>query len=176
MIRHIHLDGGFEKQLKMLSKAGGHVAQVAEHAQAVIDNLASRVKDGIRQTGRLTRHGEARIRNCVKYDLVHAYRLIGFRQGEDLFLLFLGTHDECDRWIRNNRRLRNISAREGTQVISARDDVLDADESPEEDPELQDDYDKRVLASLTDQDLRKIFRGLAGGGAPERSESDQEST
>lgn len=171
MIRHIHLDGGFEKQLKALGKAGGLVAQVAKHAQAVIDNLASRVKDGIRQTGRLTRHGEARIRNCIKYDLVHAYRLIGFRQGEDLFLLFLGTHDECDRWIRNNRRLRNIAAKEGNQVIFPRDDPLDADESPEEDPELRDDYDERVLAGLTERELREIFRGLAGESRSEGSES-----
>lgn len=173
MIRQIHLDSGFEKQLKALSKAGGHVAQVAEHAQAVIDNLASRVKDGIRQTGRLTRHREARIRNCVKYDLVHAYRLIGFRQGQDLFLLFLGTHDECDRWIRNNRRLRNIIAREGTQVISARDGALDVDESPEGIPEFQDDYDERVLAGLTERDLREIFRGLARGGTSEKSDPDR---
>lgn len=50
-----------------------------------------------------TRNGEDRIKGCRKVDLGGGYRLGTLKQGKDLYLLFVGTHDECGRWVENNR-------------------------------------------------------------------------
>lgn len=45
-----------------------------------------------------TRKGEHRIKNCVKYDMGGGYRLVTVMDGNHLIALFLGSHDETDRW------------------------------------------------------------------------------
>lgn len=51
----------------------------------------------------VTKYGEYRIRKCVKYDLGCGYRMITIWRNHDIFVSYVGTHDECDRWLENNR-------------------------------------------------------------------------
>ena len=51
-----------------------------------------------------THNGEIRIRNCVKYDLPSAYRLVTV-ENEIRFLLYVGSHDDVDQWLDNNAGL-----------------------------------------------------------------------
>jgi hypothetical protein len=103
MIRHIHLAKSLIKQLDVLGKAG-------RKGELAVDRYKDLVR-GIRQKGRQcedvvakrTRHGELRLKNCVKYDLGGGYRLVTVRQGEHLFLLFIGSHDETDQWLERHR-------------------------------------------------------------------------
>jgi hypothetical protein len=70
----IHREPQLQKCLTKLRKAGGRAALAAERIEAIIATLAS--KDDVRpaQVNKLTRHGEARIDKCKKYDLVGGYR------------------------------------------------------------------------------------------------------
>ncbi|WP_170755607.1 3'-5' exonuclease [Ruegeria lacuscaerulensis] len=52
-----------------------------------------------------TKHGESRIRGCVKYDLGDAFRLITVQSNRIIWLLFCGSHDECDKWLNKNSGL-----------------------------------------------------------------------
>ncbi len=158
-------DANFSKQLKALSKAGGNAASAAEHARAIINQV---IDGGIwspRHMGRLTPNGEARIKSCVKFDLVGGYRLIGVMRGREITFLFIGSHDECDRWIRNNAGLESLPDKKRNRRIEIRENhpplPPPAQGPPQADPE-ESDYDEQILQNLTERDLRKIFRGLCG--------------
>jgi len=72
----IHREPQLQKCLNKLRRAGGRAALAAERVEEIIATLAS--KDGLRpeQINKLTRHGEARIDKCKKFDLVGGYRLV----------------------------------------------------------------------------------------------------
>lgn len=150
--------------MKALEAAGGQAARVVEHAEALIERLVSKGDRTLGEIGRLTRYGEARLKGCVKYDLVHSYRLVGMRQGDDLFLVFVGSHDECNRWVRCNRRMGPVIDRDGSVILAVRDEEPGAVPTDGEEHE-DDDYLAPLLDQLTDTDLRKIFSGLCGGSS-----------
>jgi hypothetical protein len=59
-------------------------------------------------TYKTTKHGETRIKNCVKYELGDGYRLITVQSNRIIWLLFCGSHDECDKWLDKNSGLTPI--------------------------------------------------------------------
>lgn len=50
-----------------------------------------------------THYGENRLRHCRKYNLSKGCRLVTAFDQDTLIFLFLGMHEECDRWLDNNR-------------------------------------------------------------------------
>lgn len=153
------------KQLKAMQKGGGNALQAAEHARKIINQALEGICSP-RQVGRLTRYGEARIPNCIKFDLVRGYRLIAAMGRQEISFLFLGSHDECDHWLKNNARLE-VTADNRTamalQVRSKTDEQNPPCPMQEHEGEAEaDDYDALLLRDLTDRDLREIFRGLCG--------------
>jgi len=111
-----------------------------------------------------TKYGEKRIKNCRKYDLGCGYRLITLQRGETVFIPFLGSHDECQRWLEKNSRLKAFHAGKGSTIhIEDRDSSpanLRDVESIEENMDMDDDS---FPQNLTDKDLRTVFRGLVEG-------------
>jgi hypothetical protein len=103
MIRFIHSNPRFEKRLNDLRKSERFAIAAAKRADKIINNLIQMGTASIVETGRLSRYGEARIPNCVKYDLGRGYRLVSVKKGDHLFLLYIGTHDDCHRWIEDNK-------------------------------------------------------------------------
>jgi len=49
-----------------------------------------------------TKHGETRA-DVEKYDLSDGYRLVVFRTGEHCIFVYVGKHDDVDRWLDNHR-------------------------------------------------------------------------
>lgn len=87
MIERIHLDPKLEKCLEVLKKGSRRACLAADRAAGIIEEL----KRGEIPPGdfcAFTRHGEARIKGCRKYNLGAGYRLITLKQGDDLYLLF----------------------------------------------------------------------------------------
>ncbi len=161
MILRIHRDENLNKQLAILKASGGQAARIADHAESLIERLVTKGDRSLGEVGRLTRYGEARLKGCIKYDLVGGYRLVGMRQDNDLFLVFVGSHDDCHRWIRSNRGMRTVVLKDGNEVLSVRGDASDS--SMDDWDDLDDeDYLAPMLNELTDSDLRKIFSGLCG--------------
>ncbi len=158
----VYKDANLTKQLKTLLKGGTKAAQAAEHAQTIIKQLIDGGVCDPKLIGRLTRYGEARIRDCIKYDLVGSYRLVGIMHDEGIVFLYVGSHSECDRWIRNNAGLEPILGKKRNSVIEV-NPVDEQDTQPEveaNEEEHDADYDELLLKDITDQDLRKIFSGL----------------
>jgi hypothetical protein len=161
MIRFVHSKPRFEKRLKNLQKSEKFAVAAAMKADKIIDNLVCKGNRSIIETGRLSRYGEARIPNCIKYDLGKGYRLVCVRQREHFFLLYIGTHDDCRRWIENNRGLiPDIHQRNTKTRFILNSPVTQGDET--KDPEKDIDYEDLLMARITEKDLRWVFRGLCG--------------
>jgi hypothetical protein len=159
MIERIHLDPKLEKILAVMRKGGRREKLVTDRVEAII----AEVKRGQlppEEVASFTRNGEGRIRGCRKYDLGAGYRLITLKQGEDLYLLFVGTHDECGRWVENNREhlpLEMITGRCRTVERARPKQAMTRASAP---PRMEPEED--WLPPVTDRDLRMIFRGLVG--------------
>ncbi len=163
---NVHISPNVIKQLKALRKGGGNASQAAEHARNVINQALGGIVSP-KQIGRLTRYGEARIPNCIKFDLVRGYRLVAVMGKKEISFLFAGSHDECDHWVKNNAGFEAL-ADNGTAGVSQVIHNADEEHPPcrmQEKPEAEmeaDDYDTLLLRDLTDRDLREIFCGLCG--------------
>lgn len=163
---YVYQDANLTKQIRALLKGGANASQAARHAQKIIDQL---IEGGVRDPklmGRLTRNGEARIRNCFKFDLVRGYRLIGVLGNREISFLFVGSHDECDHWIKNNAGLEPVLHKKRNRVAEVSQTA--ANKTPHEIASGVDcsetDYDMLLFRKITEQDLRKIFCGLCRNG------------
>ncbi|MBI1921593.1 MAG: hypothetical protein HYS23_11010 [Geobacter sp.] len=153
----IHSDDRFEKSLDSLRRAGGEAAIAARRAETLIRALCRDEETLGLERRKRTRNGEARIENCRKYQLGGGYRLVCINRGNVLVPLQVGTHDDCDRWIENNRKLRIDVADDGLMPIE--EPVLEME--PRADMgEATDDCDTPLMERLSQRELREIFRGL----------------
>ncbi len=159
----VRLNPNITKRLKVLRRGGGNPAQAAEHAMRIINRALLGVSSP-RQIGRLTKYGEARIPNCIKFDLVRGYRLIVIADKQFISFLFVGSHDECDHWIKNNAGLEDLP---DSRIVPISQPNPQSNEKTlnreKQEVELVSDYDPPVLHDLKDSDLRRIFSGLCKG-------------
>ena len=162
---NVHISPNIVRQLRDLQRGGGNASQAAEHARKIINQALEGICSP-KQIGRLTRYGEARIPNCIKFDLVRGYRLIAVMGKQQISFLFVGSHDECDHWVKNNAGFEALADNRTAgvpQVMSKTDEEKPPYPVQEHEAEMQaDDYDTVLLRDLTDRDLREIFRGLCG--------------
>ena len=160
MIERIHLDPKLGKCLTALKRGSRRACLAAERVESIIEELKrENISPG--QVCAFTLNGEARIKGCRKYNLGAGYRLITLKQGTDMYLLFAGTHDDCTRWIENNREhlpVEMISDRCSTIERTARKKRSSKKSSLIPDMEPDEDW----TPPLSDRDLRIIFSGLVG--------------
>ena len=107
----------------------------------------------------MTKHGELRIKGVIKYDLGRGYRLVALKQDDRFFLLYVGSHDDCHRWIENNRELSIEQFRQRCAVLPIQIAGLDDPMNDETVQMILDDEDD-PLDRASEQDLRRIFCGL----------------
>jgi hypothetical protein len=94
----------------------------------------------------------------MKYDLGCGYRIAYIRQVAHIVFLYIGTHDDCCRWIERNRGL-SYEPPGSTHALSIIGGMLDdIDES--EEALKEDEYEARLMSRINDKILRKIFSGF----------------
>lgn len=159
MILSLYLDPKFTKALNELRKQGGISFIVAKKADDLIRRLLLRGIDCSHEIGKLTKNGELRIKKCKKYDLGNGYRLICMRKAYHLVLLYIGTHDECTRWLERNKGLEYDLNNAGEDpLLTKRISVEAGPQIKKIDP--ADEYEERLKSQIDDRMLRKIFSGL----------------
>jgi hypothetical protein len=156
----IHQAPQFEKCLQKLRRAGGRAALAAAQVAEILATLAAH--DGIppEYVHKRTINGEHRIDGCQKFDLVGGHRLVYVKEGNQYCLLFVGTHDACDRWLNHHKRLKPAEQQANTVCV-----VRQQEEAPPTVPQKgatsDGDYDDEILLPQIDEKmLRRIFRGL----------------
>jgi len=153
----IHHTRRFVKRLSFMVKAGKSERIAAERAQQIIAALQI---DPLHEEAecKRTHFGELRLNNCRKYDLSFGYRLIALKREKRLIFTYLGSHDDCQRWIENNR--------ENLDEIDSEPVPLTATDNPRQ-PEARtgltpdgDEYEEQLMAQIDERLLREIFTGL----------------
>ena len=94
--------------LKILARGDKKASLAAQRAEEIIERLASGDSQAIEIVSRRTKHGELRISGCRKYNLGGEYQLVCVKQDGRLAATFVGSHDDCNRWIENNRGFEKI--------------------------------------------------------------------
>ena len=162
-MKFIHVSKKVETCIEALNKTGKTGTTLANKVKCIIENLASgTAQHHMDAIGSFTKYGEKRIKNCRKYDLGCGYRLITLQRGETVFIPFLGTHDNCQRWLERNSRLKDFNAGAGRtiRVVEKRPAKIISRMSESAD-NIAEDHD--LLQHLTDKDLRRVFSGLVQG-------------
>lgn len=153
----VHLDPKIEKHLQAMRRAGKRAALAASKAEDIICRL-KRGEVMADKVGSVTKHGELRIKGLIKFDLGGGYRLITYKQGQRLFLLYAGSHDDSHRWIENNRELRPEQIEERCielPVSKTEDESESRDYSgPPKEEGLSPSID------ISQKELRAVFCGL----------------
>jgi hypothetical protein len=156
MSHQIFLDPRIHKKLDQLRRSDKKAGNAAVKAQDIMVRLqaGSVIPDKV---GNITKHGELRIKGVMKYDLGSGYRLVTYKQGDQLFLLHIGTHDDCHRWIENNRELTVEQIKDRCtelpiNAINAESESFGSIAFEEE------EYDP--LANVSQKELREVFSGL----------------
>ena len=140
-------------------KGGANGALAAKHARTIIDQLVGTGICNPKLMGRLTRHGDARIKDCIKFDLVRGYRLVSIVKDQEIAILYVGSHDECDRWIKNNAGLDPVLDKKRNKLCVVEEAGRRGRRNWKRLRE-EPDYAEELLRNITDQELREIFRGL----------------
>lgn len=162
MIERLHLSSSLDKLLEALQKSGQKGEMVVSQCLWLLDQIRKGriMNDDV--FCKRTKHGEYRVANCVKYDLGYGYRLVTIRSGKDLFVPFVGGHDETDKWL-NRRRYDKFSPNDSSchteTIFSLQVEKLDysvSDIASEED----DIYEKNLQQRIDETTLRQIFSGL----------------
>jgi hypothetical protein len=159
MLTCIHLDPRVDKRLELLRRSGKKAALAADKAQEIIERFCSGgvIPDRV---GTVTKHGELRIKGVMKYDLGSGYRLITYKQGHRFFLLYVGSHDDCHRWIENNRELTVAQIEERCTVLAIHGANVVVDTGQLESVGDEKEYDP--FTPISERDLRRVFCGLVG--------------
>jgi hypothetical protein len=94
----------FDKSLRDASNLGGQHQKKAIKVRAILGSLEElNPFNGVP----VTNHGESRIRNCVKYDLGDGWRLVTQQTDKMCVFLFMGDHEDTDRWLDRQRGLQS---------------------------------------------------------------------
>lgn len=159
MLKYIHYGSKFEKQLSALKKSEKMAIAAAKKAEDIINKMVTNVEAPLSILGKLTKHGEGRIKNCIKFDIGKGYRLVCVKDKAHLFLLYIGTHDDCVTWIEHNRNVTpdplkkniitcEIQAHDGKETNDVSEDFFEVD------------YEDILLKKITEKDLNYVFRGI----------------
>ena len=157
----IHQTRKFAKRLVAMAKAGKHERIVAERARQILADLHTNPLHEEAECKR-TRHGELRLNDCRKYDLSCGFRLIALKRERRLIFTYIGSHDDCQRWIENNRDYQDEIKSVPVPQVSAEDRhqseavIGIGPDNDEDEEDLMVEIDERVL--------REIFSGLCNNG------------
>lgn len=164
-MEYVHISAKVENRIESLKKSGNAANLLAQKATRIIESLTSGdMWHIVHAISSYTKYGEKRIKNCRKYDLGCGYRLIAVKRGKNVFIPFLGTHDECQRWLEKNSRLKEVFVGKGTFLRIADPERTVADTSAGSVLTMREDESEDVLMlKLRDKDLRRVFSGLVEG-------------
>lgn len=87
----------FTKSLHDLHRKGAEPGRKATKVLALLGALQRGM--AVLESLPITKHGEGRVKNCVKYDLGGGYRLITVKSQKTVTFCFVGNHDQCQRWL-----------------------------------------------------------------------------
>ena len=163
MIRSIHCSRFLDRQLSALRKAGKKGEIAAAQFEKILTYLKSSGPQAEDIYIKRTKHGEYRLKNCIKYDLGSGYRVITIRIGDRLYIPFLGVHDAANQWL-ERRGQDGFQPQEACYsqeiLVSNNQYVGKYQHEIEQLSEDIDPYEEQLTEKLDESLLKDIFQGL----------------
>ena len=88
--------------------------------------------------------------------------MIIVKEDNRMFFLFIGTHDECDLWLENNKNLPKNLTEFKNETFTVQNKRSKNNTANEISPLENEDEDESLSEDIDDNILRQIFCGLAG--------------
>ncbi len=147
-----------------MCRAGKMGESAAARCERLLDLIRSKGLMAEAVYGKRTKNGEYRISKCIKYDLGGGYRLVTIKDGQSLFVPFVGDHDETDLWLEHHR----YDSYHGDDPAYLSEDICPGDQPQEEQLEIEDSregevldpYEEQLLAKVDETMLKSVFHGL----------------
>ncbi|MGB3210255.1 MAG: hypothetical protein WBB19_06075 [Desulforhopalus sp.] len=164
MTHHLLIARTLEKKLSALRQAGKRGRLAVTQCESLLDQMSREGPLAEEVYRKRTKNGENRISNCVKYDLGSGYRLITVKDGQNIFVPFVGGHDETDLWLDHHRydgyladdpAFVSEDIRTGCQPNTEHRENIDLEEHP-----VIDVYEEQLLAKIDETLLKTVFQGL----------------
>lgn len=162
MPQFLHISRSLDKQLAELRRTGKKAELAAAKCESILADIQRFGCQAEAVAGKRTRHGEQRIRNCVKYDLGGGYRLITIRVNCHLLVPFAGTHDEADQWLEHHRY--DDFAPDGSAFrcaeIGPSTPASPVGPGFDQNVHGSDAYEEELQGRLDENSLKAVFQGL----------------
>ncbi len=164
-MRYLHISRNIDRYLERLRTGGKHGILAASQYQQIVEYMRQARWRSDAVNCKRTKNGEYRLKNCIKYDLGHGYRLVTVKDGDNLFITFAGNHDQTDRWIETHRYdkfCENDSLYTSEMII---EDETETSEQPSACPHLDSlpehgEYEEQLLDKIDDDVMKMVFSGL----------------
>ncbi len=153
MIQYIKYHPQFEKQCEKLKKSNDKASKAVDNAVNIISAFKNSRKD-FHKMGTLTHSGELRLKDGIKYKLGSGYRLVLSVRKNCLFVLCIGSHDQCDKWLEKNRGEEVFSFSCQEKVLMKRPEKKKFQHT-----EFKDET-SNLSIHIEDRVLRQIFQGI----------------
>lgn len=160
-MKYVKVSAKVERRIKSLRQSSKEGKMIAHRVRGTIEDLKSgAILDHMEPNGSYTKYGEKRIKRCRKFNFGCGYRLITLHRGLTIFVPFLGSHDECQRWLENNSRLKDFDTGKGRSFRVS--DKKSISSGPSKD-QAESFYDEENEINLNERELRTVFCGLVEG-------------
>ena len=166
-MRYLHISRNIDRYIERLRMKGKQGALAASQYLHIIDCIRQAEWRSDVIYCKRTKNGEYRLKNCVKYDLGHGYRLVTVKDGHNLFITFIGSHDQTDRWIETHRY--DCFCADDSQYFSETidsDETITTDQFPDSLPPNSsfesDEFEQQLTDKIDEAVLKMVFPGLFG--------------
>jgi hypothetical protein len=161
MADKVHLHPKLERQLTAMKGLANAPSIAASRAEKIIEAM---IKGRASQASGLFRaRSDARVKNSWKYDLGSGYRLICIRTNQSIHVMYLGDHESCDAWLKNNSKKQPRNTEINMTTFTIQDNPKPSDFQTVRSPDQKSDFDDQYLTPIPQQCLRKVFCGLVAG-------------
>ncbi|MFH2092742.1 MAG: hypothetical protein ABIJ31_10300 [Pseudomonadota bacterium] len=164
MLSRVYVHPKVEKTLEQMKTKEKAPSIAAKRAWSIIRNLVK--NNTFSQAGLLSKKKDARIKNLFKFNLGSGYRLVCIKEKDSIHVLFAGSHDNCDTWL-DRYSSKSPHKTNGSMNVYGVDTVEASDKTGSGKPESagEIDCDSFLVSTITQEDLKKVFKGLAVGQA-----------
>lgn len=164
MTHHLYIAHTLAKQLQTLYRTGSEGELVRTRCENLLDKIQREGLLAKEVYMKRTKNGEYRISKCIKYDLGNGYRLVTIKVRKNLFVPFVGSHDETDLWLEHHK-YDDYSVDDPTFIKwdtsgNQQTQTEEPDKSDSEDLAIQDLYEEQLQARIDEKLLKTVFHGL----------------
>ncbi len=161
MPTQVHIYPKLKRQLAALERQGTTRSVAAQRASRIIDALVR--GESPSSAGLLKRKADKRVKNCLKFDLGSGFRLICIREGDIVYVLFVGDHDSADNWLDNYRAKKPHKTELAMHTYTVDTRRTRSTRRMAETPgPVKDALEGAGFLQISQEDLRQVFKGLVG--------------